>query len=178
MPAGKLDITFPNKDTSPTILAEHVGQFKFQLKSMHEPLKRSTRMLSKDIERQFDAGGAPPWEPLRESTIKRKGGDRRILIRTGNLKRRAVQYSRWDIDKTKATYSFPPGAAYGLFHQTGFKIANFNQNKDDMKATLGLKRGNPEVPARPFVTFNQRQENIVAREFSFWYRERMKKVGF
>jgi len=164
MPAGKISVDFPNRSTSPTILAEHVGNFKFQLKSLHEPLRRSSRELSKDIGRQFDEGGGPPWEPLEESTVKRKGGDRRILIRTGKLKRRAVQYARWDINKTRAEYSLPPEVAYGFLHQTGF-------------VHLGRFAGATIVPARPFIAFSGSQENIVARQFNVWYRERMIKAG-
>ena len=163
MPAGNISVDFPNRDTSPTILAEHVGKFKFQLKSLHEPLRRSSRELSKDIKRQFDEGGGPPWKKLEESTVKRKGGDRRILIRTDKLRKRASQYSRWDINTTRAEYSLPPEVAYGFLHQTGF-------------THLG-QFGVTEVAARPFIAFSNNQENIVARQFNVWYRERMVKAG-
>lgn len=65
---------------------------------------------------QFDAETDPfgePWKPLEESTVRRKGGDRRILRRTDAL--------------AGATHAKPVRPAgieitsldYGMFHQTG-----------------------------------------------------------
>ena len=44
--------------------------------------------INEQIQKQFDEGKDPygtPWKPLKPSTVKRKGGDTRILIRTGEL---------------------------------------------------------------------------------------------
>lgn len=65
---------------------------------------------------QFASGVDPfgqPWQPLKESTVKRKGGDRRILRRTDALSLETVARpaagAGIEIDSLD----------YGQFHQTG-----------------------------------------------------------
>ena len=151
---------------SPMILASKVGQLQFVLRSFHEPLRRSTRSLAKEIEYQFDVEGDPKWATLSDSTLKRKGGNGSALVRTGKLKRRATQYARWDISKESAGFSLPSSVGYGYFHQTGFTHYMANTEKGT----------NPNVRARPFARLGQREQKIIAREFDNWFDERMLRV--
>lgn len=81
---------------------------------------------------QFSGGHDPygeAWADLEESTIKRKGGDARILIRSGAL-----------ADQTRALPARGAGIeittlSYGAFHQLGFRV------------------GTAKVPARPILPY-------------------------
>jgi phage gpG-like protein len=151
-------------------MAAQVEKLDFQLRSFRIPLVMATRELSKNIEHQFDVGGDPQWAPLQASTYKRKGGAGSVLVRTEKLKRRASQYSRWDITKDSASYSLPSSVSYGYFHQTGFKhyVASGNTKR---------AKGSEDVPARPFVRLEAKQQRIIAKAFGMWFDERMAKVG-
>ena len=155
---------------SPSILATRVEKLGFQFRSFRIPLDTAKRELAKDIKHQFDVGGDPQWEPLQASTYKRKGGSGSVLVRTGNLKRRASQYARWEVTKDSASYSLPGSASYGYFHQTGFKHYVAAGNKKRAK-------GSENVPARPFARLDVKQQRIIAKSFNTWFDERMAKVG-
>jgi len=67
-----------------------VGKLKAMARRLEEVPARYSRklapLLDADLQRTIDAGTDPngrPWAPLKESTIRRKGGDARILIRSG-----------------------------------------------------------------------------------------------
>lgn len=67
-----------------------IGRLEQVPKKMAAPLARK---LDARFQKQFDTGTdayGKPWAPLAVSTIRRKGGDARILIRTGMS--RAVSY--------------------------------------------------------------------------------------
>lgn len=148
---------------SPTILAKQIEDIEFNIKSFRAPLVSATRELAKDIEHQFSVGGDPAWAPLNSSTVKRKKDTGSILVRSGKLKRRASQYARWSIDKESASYSLPNSVSYGYFHQTGFK--HYTNN------------GPEDVPARPFVRLDAKQQRIIVKAFDSWFDDRLTRLN-
>jgi phage gpG-like protein len=74
--------------------------------------------INESIADQFSAGHDPygkPWAPLLPSTVRRKGGDRRILRRTDVLSSETVA------KPTSGAGIEISSVDYGQFHQTGTK---------------------------------------------------------
>lgn len=160
MPRGiAYGLYYSSNNNNPVILAKKVGKLAFVMRSAHAPLKNSAHALSDEVRRQFDVGGDPKWARLAPSTIVRKKGDYRPLIRTGKLQRKASAYNRWEITKNSAKYTLPPDVSYGYFHQKGF-----------------THLPNTWVPARPFAVVSPKQEIMVNYEFDRWITERERRI--
>lgn len=72
--------------------------------------------ITEELRQQFDGGHDPygnAWKPLKASTIKRKGGDTRILRRTDTLSSETVATPRRGAGVEITSVD------YGRFHQTG-----------------------------------------------------------
>lgn len=72
--------------------------------------------INAEIKREFDSGSDPygrPWAPLLPSTVRRKGGDRRILRRTDALSAQTVARP------TSGAGVEVTSLDYGQHHQTG-----------------------------------------------------------
>lgn len=140
-------------------LAEDFLALSLQVKSFHEPLKRSVQqVMAPSIAANFDAGGRPAWAPLADATIEDKdrlGFPPDILIRTGKLKRVAQQLNIWTITSEEAYVSDLPGAEYGFFHEGGTQF----------------------MPQRIFMDVTENDENKIADVFEAWIGERLASRG-
>lgn len=113
----------------PAILVADFNAGAEQIRSFREPLKNAIQgVIAPSLKHNFSVGGRPPWEPLAESTISKKGFDT-ILVDTGKLEQIAGQLNIWFIDggylsegNTASAYiSDLQGADYGQYHQDGTK---------------------------------------------------------
>lgn len=141
------------------ILAEDFVTLGLQIKSFHEPLKRSVQqVLAPSIAANFAAGGRPPWAHLADVTLQQKdalGYPPDILVRTGKLRRVAQQLNIWTISTDEAYVSDLPGAEYGFFHEGGTEF----------------------MPQRIFMDVTDRDEDDIANVFENWIGERLASRG-
>jgi phage gpG-like protein len=109
------------------------------------------------VKQNFEAGGNPPWERLKESTIEAKGSDR-ILFDSGAGMASATSLARWNIFQDEAEYrgdSFPKSTAYMRFHESGTDL----------------------MPARPFAVLQDDDERAVNGIFHAWVDLMIKASG-
>lgn len=129
------------------IVARDVDRLAMDIRSFRAPLAAVVRqVMIPSIRSNFSSEGRPKWQQLAESTIvARKGAAHPVLNRTGNLARRARQFSIWSIGETSATIrSLPADAFYGVYHQAGASRetgGGSNTNTEAM-SHLGVKAGN------------------------------------
>jgi phage gpG-like protein len=79
------------------------------------------QVMRPSIATNFEVGGRPPWEPLADATIERKGDDT-PLIDSGQGAASAGARARWKIDRDQAAYqgdSFPERTWYMRLQQGG-----------------------------------------------------------
>jgi hypothetical protein len=145
-------------------VARRFQKVEHSFRSFHEPLARSVRFVGiPRIEQNFITGGenlSPPWEPLAESTQKRKWHDR-PLWETGAGFKSATALARWDIGPQMAAMggeSFPPKTFYMKFQQEGTNDGH--------------------IPARPFSVFTEPDDNLVTGVFKTWMDEKIQNSGF
>lgn len=117
-------ITSIKWDIRPSVglVAKDIERLGLDIRSFKEPMSVAVKtVIIPSIRKNFDSGGRPAWEPLAEGTIKHRGGAAwPILQVTGKLRKRATQFSIWDIGPTTATIrSLPADVFYGAFHQAG-----------------------------------------------------------
>lgn len=138
------------------IIAASFFAFAIDLRSFRVPLKRAVQQVaSPSMQKNFELGGRPAWEPLAEGTLKQKQGDR-TLVETGLLQRVAGQLNLWTITSEDASIDSMPRATYGEFHQFGTS----------------------KMPARPWADLQE--EDLVAIDdvFGLWFMERLARAGF
>lgn len=117
------------------IVAKDVERLGMDIRSFRAPLAMIVRqVMIPSIRTNFSSQGRPRWAPLAESTVIARGAAGPILNRTGNLARRARQFSIWSISETAATIrSLPSDAFYGVYHQAGAEresSSGSNHNED------------------------------------------------
>src|SRR5690349_1241826 len=157
-----LELTFK---PSLSVIRRDLLLLSVDLRSLHEPLKRSVQqVIIPSIRANFDAQGRPAWAPYAASTIEfheMLGIDmsRSMLDKTGALKRTATTLAIWTIGKEDATLnSLPPNVWYGNLHQTGGKGG---------KGPKGI------MPARPFIMFQDEDYEKITEVFAKWLDERI-----
>jgi phage gpG-like protein len=153
---------------SPIILGGELDLFGLNVRSLREPLTRAVRqVVIPSIQRNFDAGGRPPWEPLSDATdmIKYgKGFSGGPLVRTGNLKRNMGYVSMWTITSQDASIqALPDRVAYGAVHQAG--------------TDSGGGRGH-NIPQRMFATIQAEDEQKIEDVFDRWLAEKALEAGW
>jgi phage gpG-like protein len=158
-----LEITMiPNQ----AILQADFADLGFGIRSLREPLKQAVReVVIPSIEDNFIAEGRPAWEPLSESRSRQKqqqGYPDQILVATGLLERIATQMSIWSFDggygsgEAQASVDNLGSADYGFYHQDGtFKM-----------------------PPRPFLVFQDEDEDEVVQVFEDYIEMRATRAGF
>jgi phage virion morphogenesis protein len=153
---------------SPLIMAGEMETFGLNVRSFREPLTRAVKqVMIPSIQQNFNVGGRPAWQPVSDATdqIKFAGGfNGGPLIRTGTLKRNMGYQSMWTIDKSQAAIQdLPERIAYGSVHQAG--------------SSSGSGRGS-NIPARPFATIQDADEERIEDVFATWLAERAAAVGW
>lgn len=163
------------------ILADKIEKLAGQIDNFREPLVKSVQtVIIPSIRKNFASEGRPPWDPLSEVTVKRRGGDRGpILRRTGRLERTATQTSIWTITNTAASIQhWPESTWYGALHQAGY---GGQQAKPVKKASKklgvvtaaelmagGTERGTGVIPARPFIMYQEEDIPKIHEIFDQW----------
>lgn len=140
------------------ILANDADRAARSIQSLREPLTKSVKtVIIPSIRRNFDAEGRPPWLPLAESTVKRRGTAHPILNEKGALKKRATQFNIWTIDRDSA-------AITGL--DSRVKYAGYHQS------------GTRNMPQRAFVMFQEEDEREIEEIFYEFYLARVEGIMF
>lgn len=115
----------------PNIAAIIAGFFttRERLDQLVEPATEVMKLMVREIQMNFDAEGRPtPWEPLAESTARKRGSEHPILDDEGDLVQAATSEESWVVSPAGAgraaeahldIYAVP---YYGFFHITGLEF--------------------------------------------------------
>lgn len=183
-----IDISF-----SPTvaIAAKRIDKLGIDIRSFHEPLKRSVqRVMAPSFQRNFDEGGRPTWEPRSEATfeIQERFGfsSGSTLIRTGLLRRTMGQLNIWRITRNTAVITdLPQKVWYGALQQGGYSSGGFKAlvnrfGGDINKALRAAERPDAargiNIPARPFAVLQDEDVVNIERTFFEWFEERVERA--
>jgi len=161
------------------------------------------QVMIPSFRQNFEEEGRPAWEPLSEATEmlrEREGTSGPILRRSGKLKRVAQQLNIWSITTESATIrDLPPRVWYGKVHQAGVggmgrqvkaeiakaakrgeRISPGEAGKRAMKqldkkllAGSGGRGSSVNIPARPFIVFQDEDMDGVYEVFQRWLEERL-----
>lgn len=145
------------------VVAKQYRELGIQVKSFKEPLKRAVKqVVIPSIRTNFDVGGRPSWPPYADSTkefheMLGEPLSSSMLVKSGTLRATMGLQSIWTITRDTASIEDLPSAVwYGKLHQGG----------------------NKNLPARPFVLLQPKDEEDIREVFDKWLAERIQKVGF
>jgi len=184
------------------ILARDIDKLGMDISTFKEPLQRSIRdVMIPSFRKNFEAEGRPAWEPMSASTefmrqrMGRSGS--RLLHLTGALEAAATSESLWSVtDQFAAVRSLPGSVSYGNIHQEGYGgmggavKANIKKGMSagaaakaamkalDAKILAGKARnggGGANIPARPFIMFQDEDEDAVMQVFDDWLGQQLAK---
>jgi phage gpG-like protein len=160
------------------------------------------------IRKNFTQQGRPGWEPLAEDTQllrERLGQTGPILRRSGALMRNMGYTTMWTINEEYAIIKdLPQRVWYGKVHQEGvssmrtrlrnetqkaakkgFKISPGEAAKRvqkqidaDILSGKASKHGTTNIPARPFVMFQDEDYDAIEAVFNKWLAERAARAGW
>lgn len=91
------------------------------IRSLRVPLTKSVKeVIIPSIRQNFNAEGRPSWAELKPATIKKRKYAHPILNDKGILRRRALQFNIWTIDKDSAQITgLDSRVDYAGYHQSG-----------------------------------------------------------
>lgn len=169
-----LDLHF---EPSAGIMAKKLNVLALGLKDFRTPLRRAIeQVIIPSIQMNFHKHGRPRWAPLRESTVKRKGGSTVPLQDTGTLREGMKSIDLWTIRRDIALLTdLPQSIWYGKVHQAGLGVVDlmFDEVLGET-VNLGDDGG---IPARPFVMIQPSDEILIEQVFDIWVEERIVKAG-
>lgn len=152
-------VLFPSFDATGSfyrdslLLANDLDLAALSIKSLREPLTKSIReVVIPSIRKNFDAEGRPPWRPLAESTVRRRGTAHPILNDKGTLKKKATQFNIWTIGSDSA-------AMTGL--DSRVKYAGYHQG------------GTRNMPQREFVLYQEQDQRDIEEIFYNFFINRL-----
>lgn len=176
-------------EPSIAITAGRVDKLGLDIRSFREPLTRSVReVMTKSLQRNFDEGGRPPWEPQSEATIeimRNMGVDGQLMIRSGKLRKVAGQINLWTFTRVSATVrELPEKVWYGAIHQTGYEGSGSSSGGGGFSKFIakgaGTKkskstgpRGVSAIPARPWLIIQPEDIDAIHDVFARWLQERI-----
>lgn len=188
------------------IAAAQMDKLGLDIRSFREPLTRSVKQVmagwSGSIAQNFEAGGRPDrWAELSESTLYLRDNlhgytSMDPLLRTGRLRQVAQQINLWYITSTSATVPGMPNKVwYGRIHQEGYPAgttsgsrmtsARLAQIQDAQRVAMATgtviatgNRGVSDIPARPFIMFQDKDIEDIEEIFIKWFEERANKRGY
>lgn len=187
----------PTVTFSPTLgmVAARIDKLGLDIRSFKVPLTRAIRdVMVPSIRKNFAEQGRPEsWTPLSDSTIAMRSyfgyESGPILDRTGLLKRTASQINIWDISETSAVIrDLPDKIWYGKVQQGGYEggsmAALVKKHGGDIAAaneahTQSLLNGTQNtigaasIPARPFLVFQDEDDDKIREVFMVWLAERV-----
>ncbi len=112
------------------------------------PLMREVAGLLFDaVEENFAQQGRPRWQPLKASTVAKRGSSQPILQVSGQL---AASLSQ-DHDATSAVVG--TNKEYAATHQFGAAKGSFAQKPTKSGASINIPWG--DIPARPFLALTE-----------------------
>jgi phage gpG-like protein len=179
------------------LIAARIDKLGMDIRSFKEPLTRAVvQVMIPSFKENFDSEGRPGWEPLAPYTVqRRKGHTHPILFRSGKLRKVATSRGIWQISRNGAVITNLPGSVwYGTIHQAG--LGGFGQRLDAARKKLGSgargrdvvgeafdamdeaggdTRGAAAIPARPFIMFQEGDEDAIQEVFFDWLEERIDK---
>jgi phage gpG-like protein len=179
------------------IAAGRIALLGMKLHDFKEPLEKAIRLvIIPSIQRNFQEGGRPEWEPLAEYTEKRRrseGYGLAPLVKTGRLKDTMTQVNIWTITPSMAILAdLPANVWYGAVHQKGFEgsgmgrritqgrrktIDVLDEVVDAARATTGAQKqamgAIPPIPARPFVVLQPEDEDKIMLIFIKWLEKQV-----
>jgi phage gpG-like protein len=140
------------------VFAENIDRLAMALRDFRDPLTESVNtVIIPSISQNFDSEGRPPWAELAESTVEQRGDAHPILNRTGSLKSAATSFGIWFITNSEASIQGIDKVHYAKFHQGG---------------TINM-------PARPFIGYQDQDVDQIEGIFSIWLDENIRiKGGF
>jgi phage gpG-like protein len=160
---------------------EQVGNYLKE--QIGEKVKRALTILEvaavKSIKKNFEAGGRPPWPAWAPSTARRKKGNARLLVVSGNLSN--VVTVRNEAERSITLSSNPLARAYARIHQeggiihhpartlrfrrtkTGRTVFASSRHKRIVKQTTS-KPYVVKIPARPYMVIPQEDLNAIAQK--------------
>lgn len=163
------------------ILAADIDKLAVSIRSFRVPLTRSRdQVMIPSIATNFAVEGRPRWQPLAEGTVEnRNGSTNPILVKTGKLKRTALQKNMWKYESSGRSgtsvdfISFDGDALlrrvpYGVFNQLGA----FRFSSKSGLTIGGVETPRWELPARPFVTMRPEDQVLIHSIFYQWLVER------
>lgn len=161
---GGIKFTYPvvtfDKSFYPNakVVADDIEGLRRKIRSFREPLNESLRfVIIPSIKQNFLAEGRPKWAPLTAETVRRRGSAHPILHRKGNLKKRSTQINIWNVEKDRLYVS-------GLDRRV--KYAKFHQG------------GTFQMPARPFMVYQNRDIVAIERIFRNWLNRKIREARF
>jgi len=177
------------------ILARNIDRLGTDIRSFREPLTRAVKeVMIPSFRKNFDAGGRPePWAPLAPYTVQVRKSTGPILVRSGRLRKVATSFNIWEISQNGAVItSLGSKAWYGTLMQAG--TPGFGVHIDQAKKELGHdarprqitqrafeimdekggdKTAMAAIPARPFIMFQDEDEDAVTEIFWDWLQHRI-----
>lgn len=204
----RLDSGILSFDFKPSIgiLARDIDKLGMDISSFREPLEKSIRqVMIPSFRKNFEAEGRPGWTPMSEGTraFRAKTGkaqSSKLLHLTGALEAAVTSESLWSItDVFAAVRALPASVSYGNVHQEGYggmgRVIKANVKKGmkpgeaakaamkalDAKILAGkavTKGVSVNIPARPFVMFQEEDEDDIMEIFDTWLGEQAAKSGF
>jgi phage gpG-like protein len=188
-------VTYVTFEPTLGITAGKIGKLGLSFTSFEKPLERSIKeVIIPSIQKNFDVGGRPVWEPLSEFTIKRRqheGFTDRPLVKTGALQSALAEYGNWTVTPTFAVLSsLPDNVWYGQIQQAGFEGSGGGRrvkvSKKGVRHTLETIVDNataaqsgggghyaPPIPARPFANLQPEDEDRITEIFIEWLDEQV-----
>lgn len=158
-------------EPEPIILAAAFETFSINIKSFRVPLERSVRkVLAPSLAKNFEVGGRPPWIPLTDTTIQektRKGASDpgKILVRSGQLARKAGQINMWVVKGPAGEAYINAGTLgkvfYGVYHNFG----------------MASGADEPGYPQREWAMIQPEDANEIEEIFFIWIEERALAAG-
>lgn len=183
------------------ILARDIELLGMSLTSFKEPLQRAIKeVMIPSFQKNFEAEGRPGWVPMSEATrvIRAKftgGSSSRLLHKTGALQRAVTQENLWSVtDVFAAVKALPESVSYGNIHQEGYggmgrrvkagmkkglspaaaaKAAMSQLDKKILAGKASSGGAAVNIPARPFVMFQEEDEEAVMQIFEEWLTEQL-----
>lgn len=188
-PSMVLGLTF---EPSIGIVAGRIDKLGLDIRSFRVPIMESIRrVMVPSIRKNFEEGGRPDsWEPLSEYTLAtraKQGSGEKILDRTGTLARAASQINIWDVTMVAAVIrDLPERAWYGKVHQAGLsKGSHVSRSRAGIKTAQEIMKqarasggggAAGEIPARPFLMFQDEDELAIQEIFLLWLGERVART--
>lgn len=190
----------PSLTFEPTIgiTTARIDKLGIDIRSFHEPLKRSVQqVMAPSFRKNFDVGGRPRWEEYAEDTVdeiqpRLHRRTHPLLLKSGMMKRTISQLNVWTITRTSAVLNNVPGKIwYANIQQAGYggkgakkKTVSGRELRQRgvssrglfaVKTGAGTRRVAP-IPARPFVVLQEEDAKRVHEVFSKWLDERIART--